>query len=501
MFSHVNIVNRSIGMCAGLFIKAWWTLLLLVLSFSSLANNEPPKNPYLADSVWPMSHRNPYNQASSPHRGIETGDKVDKDFQRTLITAITLAYSNTYSKTGKPVVWGSTVGSIYKMDLSSSRIKKFDSVIKPMNEDPLSGAYTLVDKDNQFYVPGDRLLSRYGDEKEGDPSSDIELKAVFEVPNELLRTDTEHIVGINMSYDGHLILATSLGLILAVSRDFSDYVSLSLGENQQVSNSIAVDEEGGIFVVTNQAMHRVQWDGTDLSLAWSAEYESGPDTPFPGRLGIGSGSTPTLMGKQGEDKFVVFTDGGELMNLVLMWRDQIPDDWQPLGEGIDRRIAAQFPITFGIGDREKSISEQSVLVRGHSAMVVNNEYQWDTSGLAGLWGKLTVLFSNLPANAPYGVEKFSWQSDSRQLVSDWSNQISCPNGIPTMSESSNLAYCWGQRKGKWTLEGMNWDTGASEVVIPIGYLPKYNSVYAATQVVDQGQVVSGTAGGITRLGK
>ena len=471
-------------------------VLLLTLSVSPAASTlEPPINPYLANSVWPMSHRNPYNQASSPHRGIEAGDKIDIDFQRTLVTSITLAYSNNYDKTGKPVVWGSTVGSVYKMDLSSSKIKKWDSKLKPINEDPLSGAYTLVDRDNYFYVPGDRLVNRYGDATLGDPASDIVLEAVFEVPNELLTQEDEHIVGINMTYDGYIALATSHGLVMVVSRDFVHYHAINLGD-EQVSNSIAVDEEGGIYIVTNRAMHRVQWSGESLKHVWRTEYETGPDTPFPGRLGTGSGSTPTLMGKQGSDKFVVITDGGELMNLVLMWRDEVPEDWQAIAPGVDRRIAAQYPITFGVSERTRSISEQSVLVRGYGAMVVNNEYAWDTANL----GLLTVLLSNIPANAPYGVEKFSWNPSTRQLVSNWSNQISCPNGIPTMSESSNLAYCWGQRSGKWVLEGMNWETGSSEVVESIGYLLKYNSIYAATQVVDQGQVVSGTAGGITRLG-
>lgn len=466
---------------------------------------EPPKNTYLADSPWPMSHRNPYNQASSPNRGLEATDIIETDFKRTLPTSITLAYSNLYESTGSRVVWGSTLSSIFKMDMSGNSIDKIDSKLKPISEDPLSGAYTLVDKDNRFYVPGDRTISVYIDKVPGNPNSNILQSFRFEIPESLLTAEDENIVGINMTYDGHLAVATSHGLVLILDREMTQYQAVHLGNDERVSNSIAVDEEGGIYVVTNRNMHRIQWTGSVLTQdpadgAWTATYEYGPDQPWPGRLGTGSGSTPTLMGTGLDDKFVVFTDGQELMNLVLMWRDEIPADWEPIAPGKDRRIAAEIPITFGDDTRSKSISEQSVLVRGYSAMVVNNEYQWDSSEYPGELSKATVLFSNLPANAPYGVEKFTWSPDTRTLTTAWANQdISCPNGIPTMSEASNLAYCWGQRDGRWSLEGMNWDTGASEFHHLMGYLEKYNSFYAATQVGSNQDVLSGTFGGVVRL--
>ena len=483
---HLNKIKNTI-MCAALAC-------LSLGAVQAYADADPPRNTFLADSPWPMSHRNSYNQASSPLRGLEPGDRIDVDYTIAL-PSITLAYAS------DNVAWGSTFGSIYKVDTSTYWIKKLDIKLQSLPEDGISGAYSLVDKDGDFFAPRDMSLTRYGDAVEGDPKSDIVTEAIFDIPLELKTVEGEHIVGMNMTYDGHIALATSAGLVMTISRDFSTYQAISLGANQEVSNSIAVDEDGGIFVVTSKQMHRIQWNGETLSLLWSADYEAGPDTPLPGRLGIGSGSTPTLMGKEDEDKFVVFTDGGELMNLVLMWRDEIPADWQAIGEGKDRRIAAEFPITFGISDRTKSISEQSVMVRGHSAMVVDNEYSWDTSQLGEdpQWGMVTVLFSNLKFNAPIGVEKFSWKPDSREVVSDWSNQESCPNGIPTMSEASNLAYCWGQIGGKWTILGFDWNTGETKVEAPMGYLPKYNSTYAATQVVANRQIVGGTVSGVVRV--
>ncbi len=488
LYKHVNKLAMAIAITA--------------TSFTAVADNEPPVNPYLADSPWPMSHRNSYNQASSPLRGIEPTDSVAVSWKAAW-PSITLAYSAPYEETNESVVWGSTFKSIYKMDLSEKWINKLDTQsFEDSPADGISGSYTLVDVDGKLFSPRDLTISRFGDSAQGETESNINTEDTFTIPAEYVSQEGEHIIGMNMTFDGHIAVATSAGLLVVVSRDFSAYKALSMGPDQELSNSIAVDEEGGIYVLTNKQIHRVQWDGNELELLWSTSYESGPETPLPGRLGTGSGSTPTLMGKQGEDKFVVFTDGSELMNLVLVWRDEIPADWEAISEGKDRRIAAEFPITFGVEGATRSISEQSVLVRGHSAMVVDNQYSVDTSD----WlnggdnaGMLTVLFSNLAFNAPFGVEKFSWNNETRQVESDWSNQESCPNGIPTMSEASNIAYCWGQRDAKWTLLGFDWDTGETVVDVPMGYGVHFNSTYAATEIGADRQVISGTALGVVRL--
>ena len=73
------------------------SLITLVLSAQAATadNFEPPINTYLADSPWPMSHRNPYNQASSPLAGPQAEDPIAHELVLTLPTAITLNYSNT----------------------------------------------------------------------------------------------------------------------------------------------------------------------------------------------------------------------------------------------------------------------------------------------------------------------------------------------------------------------------------------------------------------------
>jgi hypothetical protein len=315
----------------------------------------------------------------------------------------------------------------------------------------------------------------------------------------------------NLTYDGWLVLATKLGTVVALARDFSSYHYVMLGgeDGEEVSNSIAVDENGGVYVVTAEAMYRVQWTGSSLSLneadgAWRAAYETGGDVQVPGRLGSGSGSTPTLMGTGQQDRFVVITDGQALTHLVLFWRDAIPADWQPIAPGKDRRIAAEVPVNFGDSSLQSSMSEQSVLVRGYGAVVVSNDYrvtaQSSNAWLANLINGYVVFYSNTARYAPYGVQKFEWNPQNRTLETDWVNAaISCPNGIPTMSSATGLFYCIGQRGGVWNVEALDWETGVSVFYRPISRWFFHNSFYAATQVGPYGDIWSGTFSGVMRL--
>jgi hypothetical protein len=118
----------------------------------------------------------------------------------------------------------------------------------------------------------------------------------------------------------------------------------------------------------------------------------------------------------------------------------------------------------------QSLSEQSVCVWGYGAI------------------------------APYGAEKFEWNPSTREPVSVWvSQEISLPNGIPSMSAATGLIYDVGQRNGVWTMEALSWQSGASIFHSEIGPDLKYNSAYAGTEVGLGGGLYTGTLAGILRV--
>ncbi|MCP4685380.1 MAG: hypothetical protein GY867_08015 [bacterium] len=364
-----------------------------------------------------------------------------------------------------------------------------------------SGVFPILGSDGILYQALEQKIVAYGDEIEGDRFSPIEVKRQYEIPAEVLPREWDKLMAMVMTYDGMLAFATNYGLVGIIDRNFENAQYLQLVDgNEYIYNSIAADEDGGIYVVTHKAMYRVQWTGEKLTIdesegGWRAEYGTGKPSSMQVMTTAGSGSTPTLMGTGDQDKFVVITDGEELMNIVLFWRDEIPPDWEQLPGTKSPRIAAQVPITFGDPDRQRSFSEQSTLVRGYGAFVVNNELQsWFDKNLEN------SLLSGEPDVAPYGCEKFEWDPETRTLQSVWFNQeLSFPNAIPAMSSATNLIYAIGQRNGVWTLEAVDWDAGESVWHYEIGDRSYHNSLFAATVIGPDESIYYGTFIGLMRI--
>jgi len=462
----------------------------------SVTDDEPPINPYLADSPWPMAHRNPYCQASSPYPGPEPGDKLVVDHLLASPVPAFLLYSSEDPQ-GTRAVWTTTLFDIYTIDAGSTPLVEFDSISKNYHfGSPLAGEYSILDLNGTFFAPQADRIHAFANENPADVRSPIREINFSRIPEPLPQ---EAILGINLMYDGMIAFATTAGRVGVVSRDLTEWYTLMVNQEpeEELYNTIAADEDGGVYVVTTRRMYRVQWTGDELTMdeaegAWSAAYEHGPDIMLPGRISIGSGTTPSLMGCGEQDKFVVICDSREVMRIVLFWRDEIPSDWEPIAPEKDRRIAAEVPVDFGDPNAAFTSTEQSILIRGYDAVVVNNYY-----GPDAVTGIFAAMFSNLPQFAPYGAQKFTWDPDARQLTSSWANpDVSCPNSVPTMSSASGLMYCIGQRDTVWTLEAVDWETGASAFHFVLGDNFKYNSYYAGTEIGPDRNIINGAVYGV-----
>lgn len=495
--------------------------------------SEPPCNPHLAQGPWSASHRASYAQASSPLPGPTAADVGTIDVDRTGMGAvpIVLTFSEPYED-GRQVVWGSTVGftnEVFKLDADSMRI--IDKYIPQVEEQAgpgtvsPSGAYNILDADGNLVVAQAQSLQVFADSIAGDAESPISKLVDLPLPPDAqCRPGEDELVGITMTHSGHVVFATKLGVVGSVPRqpdrmtpehlqvlslngDACTDDAIATEDLEAVSNSIAADEEGGVYVVTDQLMHRIDLDPRDgsLSMGWSSDYPTGDGGGI--RLGDGSGSTPSLMGTGAEDEFVVITDGQDLMHLTLLWRDAVPEDWEPLtnevtGEQLDPRVACHVPIRFGDPEATESASEQSVLVRGQSAVVVNNAQPYEDAfaQVPPRMQPLLPLVSGVPTNEPRGMERVDWDPETRTCSSTWANpDVAIPNGIPTMSAETGLFYGVGSRDGVWTLEAVDYATGEEQFHVDLGPFPGQNSFYAATTIGPGGEIWTGTFGGVIRL--
>jgi hypothetical protein len=488
--------------------------------------HEPVCNPALAQSPWAGAHRGSYAQASSPFPGPAPGQEIRH--RHTSFSSlggeggvpVFMAFSEPY-RDGKPVLWASVVSApenrgALKLDPATGEIIDFLARPSGRATSGTSGAYNVLDRDNHLIVARGLGLEVFGDAVPGERTSKIALLKSFDLPAAARCRDDDRLIGITMLWDGRVAFASELGVVGVIPRQpermtAANVHTISINGNachdgtpreqlEQVSNSIAGDEDGGVYVVTSKAQYKFRWDGNTFGQAWRAQYETS-GVVGGARLGAGSGSTPTVMGTdRRDDKFVVITDGQPLMHLVLFWRDEIPKDWQPIAPGKDRRIACEVPVRYGDPNASESISEQSVLVRGYSSVVVNNAKRLDDAfARAPTEARpFSELAAQLPANAQRGLERIDWDPKTRTCKSVWANQrVAIPNAVPGMSSETGLVYGIGVRNGVWGLEGIDFDTGKDALWVPAGATATENSFFAGTEVGPDGRIWTGTFQGIT----
>lgn len=393
---------------------------LLALTFiASSGATEPPalpaRNPQLADSTYNIAHTTAdFTVLPGP---VGPGRRIRDDEYRWKPIGPINGYAALYSApypNGKRVVWVGGNDRVAKLDADSlavlttyaiggntyfgeEEIRRHIATMDAMDDDAVvkygmkttlaafnnSGAscYRFLTRDNEFFVPyrsasGDVSIRVYGDSDPADPASTIQLRREWKIPTDI---STAPLMGSNMTHDGRTILVTQDGVVFSIAHDFSAYTYVRLPHADAtvatqdvfgsfVRNGVTVDDQGGVYIVTHDFMHRVQWTGTALSLdeadgAWQVPYDNGNV--------VGSGTTPSLMGwGLREDHLVVIADGAPSNHLMALWRDAIPTDWKGIS-GYPRRVAGIVPIRFGVSADEQVQIENAPVVYGYGAFVNN----------------------------------------------------------------------------------------------------------------------------------
>ncbi|HEV7461572.1 MAG TPA: hypothetical protein VGN78_13630, partial [Solirubrobacteraceae bacterium] len=155
-------------------------------------------------------------------------------------------------------------------------------------------------------------------------------------------------------WSGRLWFASAKGFVGTVDPGTGAVKSFATGE--AIGNSFAVDETGGVYIVSDGALYRFDAaaDGTP-SVTWRATYAN-IGIAKPGQTEKGSGTTPTLMGKD----YVSITDNADPMDVVVFKRARSVSG---------SRLVCTQPV-FGKG---ASDTDQS-LIGTDTSMVVENNY-------------------------------------------------------------------------------------------------------------------------------
>lgn len=494
----------------------------------------PPRNPFLAADKYAITHFDSSQSDSFPYAVARGFYHVDLTKEPRIVTGPVNIM--TLASTSPNYMWAVSSEGVSYVDVSNGGFREIARItapgqktISPETHDKVlgqpftsieqvkklvaenygfdwtrtvNGVYSVVDKDNHvYYNTVDGSVVEFGLVDENNPSAGI--KVINTASMKSFIGPQAHLVGAGMTYDGKFVVASDDGLVAVFDRNLQGPPQIAhLGSHDYVSNSFAIDEHGGIYIASGTTMYKLVWTGSKLSEdpadgAWTSPYDTG-EVPPAVKFGSGTGSTPTLMGfGDAKDKLVVITDGADHMHLVAFWRDQIPDGWKAPPGAKSNRIAGQIAVTAGLKTLPKFIqSEQSVVVNGYGAFVVNNV------GTKGEKDRLIDVLTLGPINTPAtGTQRFEWDPQAHRWHSVWARgDVVSISMVPSTSSASGIVFVNGYyKKTGWEVTGLDWKTGKTVQRVSFGQSNWGNGAYAIIQYAPNGDLIFNSVGGPIRV--
>ena len=285
---------------------------------------------------------------------------------------------------------------------------------------------------------------------------------------------SDGIVSVLPDWEGRLWFVSRRGVVGTIDPDSGTVRKVALGEG--ISNSFAVDDGGGVYIVSAAALYRFDAGaGGAPEVSWRQPY---PDSGIhkPGQSDAGSGTTPTVMGR----RWVAITDNADPMNVRVYRRG--------IGVRPARREVCAEPV-FATG---RSATDQSLIVAGRSIVAENN---YGYSGIAAVqFGRTTT-----PGLARVDVVRSADGGWECRTV--WTSSERAPSVVPKLSLATGLVYTYTKPAGTgisdpWYLTALDFRTGATVFRRLAGEGLGYNNNYAPVTLGPDGTAYVGVLGGL-----
>jgi outer membrane protein assembly factor BamB len=293
-------------------------------------------------------------------------------------------------------------------------------------------------------------------------------------------------------WSGRIWFVTTSGVVGFVAPDDSVH-SLALPAGETIANSFAVDESGGVFVVSTHALYRFDVGGGAPIATWRQPYDRGVRVK-PSQVSQGSGTTPTLIGSASSPGggAVAITDNADPRMHVLVFRRG------PAGPG-PAPLCEQPVFPAGEGADENSL----IAVPGGLIAENNYGYAGPVSGLRtadttpGLVridvdpvdGGCHVAWENTTARIPTLVSKASLATG---LVYTYTHPSAAE--VPMLLRAPDLLV-----PDAWFLTAFDARTGRQVWSRHVGSGLGYNNNYAPVTLGPDGAAYVGTLGGLVRI--
>lgn len=349
------------------------------------------------------------------------------------------------------------------------------------------GGYFYLDNLGRAVIPtNDHRILVVGEID--DPAPAFVVERIYDLS--LVVGVDEGILSVLPDWNGLLWFVTAKGLVGTVDPETGAVRSVRLvdptsGSQEKIGNSFAVDDDGGVYIVTEYAMYRFDADPTAGApvVTWREAYDRGTRLK-PGQVNFGSGTTPTVIG----DQWVAITDNADPKMHVLVYRR---------GASVtgDRLVCEQSVFADG-----KSATDNSLVgfaTNAGGSIIVENNY-----GYSGLTATM-----NGGVTEP-GVARidFTDSSAGTDCSTVWTNTSErAPSSVSKLSLANGLFYAYTKdpqpdNTDVWYLTAIKFADGTTAFKRLVGTGFGYNNNWAPVTLSPDGKTAYvGVLGGLVML--
>lgn len=282
----------------------------------------------------------------------------------------------------------------------------------------------------------------------------------------------DNIVSVLPDWDGTYWFVTAKGLVGTVARASGAVATMQL-EGEAIANSFAVDDSGGVYIVSDHAFYRFDTNGTGApKVTWRRKYDRGTRLKI-GQASQGSGTTPTVIGR----RYVAITDNADPRMHVLVYRR---------GKKSGGRLLCKEPVF----RPEEGNTDQSLVAVGNSIVTENNYgYGGPTSTIQG-------------ATTTPGLSRITFGRNGCRTV--WESDEIAPSVVPKVSLVTGLVYTYTKSPNPdgidaWYFTAIDFRTGDTVFKKLAGTGLGFNNNYAPVTLGPDGSAYVGVLGGLVRL--
>lgn len=333
-------------------------------------------------------------------------------------------------------------------------------------ESACGSPFFLDDQDRAVTATADREIVAVAT-ADGRGAPDLTIQTAYDLSGDV--PDDDCVVALMPDWAGRIWWATQDGRVGFVDPGTGNVRLLELGE--EIASSFSVGKDGGVHVVTVEALYRLGVDRAGRpTVRWRTIYDRGTEQKD-GQLSRGSGTTPTIL----PGGLVAITDNADpKMNVQFYAAD-------------DGELVCQQAV-FGDGE---SASAGSLVAVGARGVVVENNY--------GYTGPLRTV---LGRSTPGGLARVDVVDGACQVA--WTNAQASPTSTAKVSLENGLVYAVTKQRSllgvnAWYFTAMSARTGRTAFSVRTGIGALFNNHHSAVTLGPDGSAYVATLGGLVRI--